>query len=137
MIDLIIKITNTIAGLTGQLRSLKRDQRDRIAALLINIADCIADIADQFRSPSHRIPMDRCYELRSYLINLEIAVKSAIPEDQLPDLMKYLTYAVKSREFLNRVPLIQPTEAAENAALLALDAANGTFRATANLLRST
>jgi hypothetical protein len=137
MIALIVQIANTIADLGGKFRSLKRDKRDRIADLLISISDCISDIADEFRSPSHTIPMDRCYELRSYLINLDKVVNSEIPEDQLPQLMRYLEGSVRSREFLNRVPLIEPTKAAEKKALLALDAASGTFRATANLLRST
>jgi hypothetical protein len=136
MIDLIMRVTTMISQLAGQLRSLKRDKRHRVADLLTSIADCINDIADQFRGPSRAIPMDRCFELRSYLVNLARVVNSEISEDQLPNLMTHLEYSVQSREFLNRVPLIPRTEAAEHEALLVLDAASGTFRATANLLRS-
>ena len=93
MIDLILKLASTLAGLGGQLHGLKRDRRDRIAGLMTSIADCVADIAAQFRA-SEDLANDRCYELLLYLNDLEKIVEGIITDDQLHHLIGVLESAM-------------------------------------------
>lgn len=140
MFDLLARIASTLLGLGEQMHNLKRDHRDRIANLLINIADSIAAITAQFRSSSRDVPHERCVELRNYLAHLKEIVEPAIVHDQLSDLLKDLEEATSGHELLCSMTTLKQESSdnvgAQNAALLALDAANGTFRATANLLRA-
>jgi hypothetical protein len=140
MIDLIMRLANTLAGLGGQLHNLKRDRRDRIADLLTVIADCIADITTQIRSTSGDVPLDRCSELTGYLHHLAIVAKREIPDDQLSDLLQELREASNSRRFIyiirNELGYKKEMDDQIRNALITLDTANGSFRAVANLLRA-
>jgi hypothetical protein len=145
MIDLLINLANSLASLSGQLRSVRRERRDRIADLLANIAECIGDIADQFRA-SNNVPRRRCFELKDYLQHLEFACTKVIADERLSDLVLTLERAVHGPR--NLLGLLYMDEAQwkqlseheandvrENA-LHRLDYAAGSFRATANLLRA-
>lgn len=158
MIDLILKLASTLAGLGGQLHGLKRDRRDRIAGLMTSIADCVADIAAQFRA-SEDLANDRCYELLLYLNDLEKIVEGIITDDQLHHLIGVLESAmagpfglamlrydlgfrsarrgmIDEKMTAMRLEKRKERMARAESSLLALDAANGSFRATANLLRA-
>jgi hypothetical protein len=145
MAALILQIASAIADLGGKFRSLKRDRRDRIADLLMRISECIDEIASEVRGPSPMVPTDRCFELRTYYINLASVINAEIPANQVPELFRHLFHGIESRRFLERlymierggVQLMAADKDAQSRALHNLDAASGTFRATANLLRAT
>jgi hypothetical protein len=71
VVDLILKLAEAISGFGGHISHIRRDRRERVAVLLICIADCIVDITAQFRSPARYVPYNRCVELRTYFRNLQ------------------------------------------------------------------
>jgi hypothetical protein len=144
MVELIMQIASTIADLGGKFRSLKRDRRDRIADLLMKISECIDAITSEVRGPSPTVPTDRCVELATYYKNLA-SVVAEVSGDQVHDLSYQLIAGIKSRRFIEKlltierggVRLTTADKDYQSRALHDLDAASGTFRATANLLRAT
>jgi len=143
--DLIISIANSLASLGGQLRSIRRDEPERIADLLTNISECTADIAGQFRA-SREVPYDRCFELQRYMLHLRISCDRIIEDKQLSDLISILEGAERGPfNLMGRLHVelalwrdlgIDEADAVKENALRGLDYATGSFRATANLLRA-
>lgn len=138
MIDLIVRIADCLAGLAGQMRNIRRDRRDRIAVLLTNIADCVADIAASYRSTDRYVPYSRCVELRAYFRDLEEVTKHTIAGEEVTPLLVQIERAIHGRLTLQ----LQLESALmgygydAKKALRALDEANGSLRATANLLKA-
>jgi hypothetical protein len=138
MIDLILRVADSLTGLASQIRNVRRDRRDRIAVLLTDIADCIADIAASYRSDARYVPYSRCVELRAYFRNLEEIIRHTIAAEEVKPLLAQIERAIHGRLTLQ----LQLESALmgygydANKALRDLDAANGSFRATANLLKA-
>jgi hypothetical protein len=139
-LDLLLNVSKALFGLGGVLKTAKRERRVRIAELLDSIGDAVRDLAEQLRDPQPGgSPWSRCTELNTYGNELADVLDGVLPDatsDKLGDQLRRATTA--------RGLLMEVTEARDAGAgstdrevqLRALDEAAGTFRATANLLRT-
>ena len=139
-LDLLLNVSKALFGLGGVLKTAKRERRVRIAELLDSVGDCFRDLAEQLRNPQPGgSPWSRCTELSTYGDELADVLDGVLPDATSDQLGKQLRRATTARGVLMEV-----TEARDAGAgstnrevqLRALGEAAGTFRATANLLRT-
>jgi hypothetical protein len=139
-LDLLLNVAKALFGLGGVLTTAKRERRVRITELLDSIDDCVRDLAEQLRDPQPGgSPWSRCTELSTYGDELAEVLDGVLPDATSDQLGKKLRRATTARGVLMEVAEARAAGAGSTdreKQLRALDEAAGTFRATANLLRT-
>jgi hypothetical protein len=134
----ITGISDKIFGNLRKFGKLKSEERKRLADLLDLIAKEVQQISKEMSK--REIPTTICQRINEYSIQLPFLVERAYDKERAERLRDELCMVYDSRRIARAIlshPKLQATDKAQIKALKStVDAAAGTIKATANILRA-
>src|SRR6266540_5375602 len=130
--------SDKISGALGKFAKLKSEERKRLADLLDSIAKEVSQISKQMSKRD--IPRTLCEKINRYSVKLPYLVERAYDTETAEKLRDELRTVYSSRTMARELlsnPKLQASDKAQIKALKStVDAAAGTIKATANILRA-